>query len=255
MDLPRRGIFWYTAIEFHAGFALFQEIDVCFEVSDYAIALDGVSKHYSLGGSDICAVSKAFLMIQRGTFAAICGPSGSGKSTLLNVCGLLDSFDEGRYFLNKNNVGILNEVDRTGIRRKEIGFIFQSYNLIPVMSVFDNVSYPLILLGKSKSQIKEATFEILEKVGLAQLADRIPDQLSGGQRQRVAIARALVKHPTLVIADEPTANLDTKTAEIIIDIMKELGHQFLATFLIATHDERMTRHCDKVYCITDGVLS
>jgi len=123
------------------------------------------------------------------------------------------------------------------------------------MNVFDNVSYPLRLLGKSKPQIRTETLDILERVGLSEFSARSPEQLSGGQRQRVAIARALVKRPALVIADEPTANLDTKTAGMIVDLMKDLGHQFQATFLIATHDERMAQHCDRIVGITDGVLA
>lgn len=222
--------------------------------TNYTINIEGVSKNYFFGGANICAISQASIKINKGSFVAVCGPSGSGKSTLLNACGLIDTFDEGQYYLNDIKVNTLDEVDRTKIRRKEIGFVFQGYNLIPVMNVFDNISYPLLLLGKDKSQIKEETFDMLERVGLIEFASRLPDQLSGGQRQRVAIARALVKHPTLVIADEPTANLDTKTAEIIVDLMKDLGRQFFATFLIATHDERMARHCDKVYNIVDGIL-
>jgi len=225
------------------------------ERGDSAIDIAGLSKYYTLGEDKISALDHASFKIPRGEFVAVCGPSGSGKSTLLNICGLLDTFDAGQYYLNEIDVGILNETERTKLRRREIGFIFQSYNLIPVLDVFDNVSYPLRLLGKNKAQIKTETFAILEKVGLANFATRIPDQLSGGQRQRVAIARALVKRPTLIIADEPTANLDTRTAEIIVDLMKELGRQFAATFLIATHDERMTRHCDRILNITDGVLA
>ncbi|MDR2924461.1 MAG: ABC transporter ATP-binding protein [Azoarcus sp.] len=223
--------------------------------SDYTIEMHGISKCFPFGEESICAIDHVSLQVHKGSFAAICGPSGSGKSTLLNICGLIDTFNEGRYLLNKTDIGILNESDRTKLRRKEIGFIFQSYNLIPVMNVFDNISYPLHLLGESKSQIKSKTFEILEQVGLAKLAARIPDQLSGGQRQRVAIARALIKHPKLIIADEPTANLDTKTAEIIIALIKELGQQFSTTFLIATHDKRMALHCNYIYNITDGVLA
>ena len=225
------------------------------ERGGFAIDIAGLSKYYTLGEDKISALDHASFKIPRGEFVAVCGPSGSGKSTLLNICGLLDTFDAGQYYLNEIDVGILNETERTKLRRREIGFIFQSYNLIPVLDVFDNVSYPLRLLGKNKAQIKTETFAILEKVGLANFATRIPDQLSGGQRQRVAIARALVKRPTLIIADEPTANLDTRTAEIIVDLMKELGRQFAATFLIATHDERMTRHCDRILNITDGVLA
>jgi len=222
---------------------------------DYAVHVEGMSKYYFLGENNICAISQATFRIARGSFVAFCGPSGSGKSTLLNVCGLIDTFDEGKYYLNGLDVGSLNETECTGIRRKEVGFIFQAYNLIPVMNVFDNVSYPLRLLGKSKSQVRTETLDILERVGLSEFAARSPEQLSGGQRQRVAIARALVKRPSLVIADEPTANLDTKTAGMIVDLMKDLGHQFQATFLIATHDERMAQHCDRIIGITDGVLA
>jgi putative ABC transport system ATP-binding protein len=219
------------------------------------LKLECVSKRYTMGLTRVKAISNVSFNLTKGAFVAICGPSGSGKSTLLNICGLLDSFDEGSYYLNEIEVGQLTPLQQTEIRRKEIGFIFQSYNLIPIMSVFDNVAYPLMLLGYSKSQIRNITNTMLEKVGLKELADRVPDQLSGGQRQRVAIARALVKRPTLIIADEPTANLDTNTAEGIVELMKELGQQLSSTFLIATHDERMTRHCDKVLSLTDGVLS
>ncbi|MDR2637606.1 MAG: ABC transporter ATP-binding protein, partial [Zoogloeaceae bacterium] len=175
-------------------------------------------------------------------------------STLLNICGLIDSFDEGRYFLNGEDVGALDEKRRTRIRRQHIGFVFQNYNLIPVMSVFDNVEYPLLLLDTPASQRKARTGEILAQVGLRDLAGRLPEQLSGGQRQRVAIARALVKQPALVIADEPTANLDTHTAEQVVDLMKDLGRRFETTFLIATHDERMAARCDQARAIVDGVL-
>ncbi|MDR3214362.1 MAG: ABC transporter ATP-binding protein [Azoarcus sp.] len=223
--------------------------------SNYTITLDRISKSYQFGGGDVRAVCNISLKVRHGTFAAVRGPSGSGKSTLLNICGLLDSFDTGAYYLNDVNIGLMTDKSRTDIRRREIGFIFQSYNLIPVMNIFDNVSYPLVLLGENKFQINRLTSDVLEKVGLINLAKRLPDQLSGGQRQRAAIARALVKRPTLVIADEPTANLDTKTSGLIVDLMRELGREFMATFLIATHDERMTEHCDEVYSIVDGELA
>lgn len=219
-----------------------------------AIILDKIRKCYTFGETNVYAVTDVSFSLKRGAFVAICGPSGSGKSTLLNICGLLDTYDKGSYCLNGKIVDELSDMARTNIRRKEIGFIFQGYNLIPVMTVFDNVAYPLFLLGYAKNKVQSLTTSILRKVGLEELANRVPDQLSGGQRQRVAIARALIKSPALIIADEPTANLDTKTAEVIVDLMKELGHQFSTTFLIATHDERMTKHCDKVFTLTDGVL-
>ena len=222
--------------------------------ASHAIALTGIVKHYRMGEEDIPALRGIDLTVSRGTFAAVRGPSGSGKSTLLNICGLIDAPDAGSYLLAGEDVGGFDEAARTLIRRRAIGFVFQSYNLVPVMSVRDNVEYPLLLLGLPATERRQRVDEILAQVGLTGLADRRPDQLSGGQRQRVAIARALVKSPTLVIADEPTANLDTTTAAQVIDLMKALGHQHGATFLIATHDDRMTAHCDTVHAITDGVL-
>jgi putative ABC transport system ATP-binding protein len=219
-----------------------------------AIALSGIVKHYRSGAEDIPALKGIDLEVPAGAFVAVRGPSGSGKSTLLNICGLIDGFDAGRYLLAGEDVGGLDETARTLIRRRRIGFVFQSYNLVPVMSVRDNVEYPLLLAELPADERRLRVDEVLEQVGLTGLAERRPDQLSGGQRQRVAIARALVKSPTLVIADEPTANLDTATASQVVDLMKALGARHGATFLIATHDERMTAHCDQVRLMTDGVL-
>jgi putative ABC transport system ATP-binding protein len=222
--------------------------------ASHAIALTGIVKHYRMGAEDVAALRGIDLAVAPGAFAAVRGPSGSGKSTLLNICGLIDAPDAGRYLLAGEDVGGLGEDALTLIRRRAIGFVFQSYNLVPVMSVRDNVEYPLLLLGLPADERRGRVDEILEQVGLTGLADRRPDRLSGGQRQRVAIARALVKSPTLVIADEPTANLDTATAAQVIDLMKALGQRHGTTFLIATHDDRMTAHCDTVHAITDGVL-
>ncbi len=219
-----------------------------------AIALRGIVKHYRVGEEDVAALKGIDLDVPAGAFVAVRGPSGSGKSTLLNVCGLIDSFDAGSYHLAGEDVGGLDETARTLIRRQKIGFVFQSYNLVPVMSVRDNVEYPLLLAEVPPAERRARVDEILDQVGLEGLADRRPDQLSGGQRQRVAIARALVKSPTLVIADEPTANLDTATAQQVVDLMRALGAKHGATFLIATHDDRMTAHCDQVRSLTDGVL-
>jgi putative ABC transport system ATP-binding protein len=219
-----------------------------------AIALTGIVKHYRMGAEDVPALRGIDLDVAPGSFVAVRGPSGSGKSTLLNICGLIDAPDSGRYLLAGEDVAGLDEDARTLIRRRAIGFVFQSYNLVPVMSVRDNIEYPLLLLGLPAGERRRRVDEILAQVGLTGLAERRPDQLSGGQRQRVAIARALVKSPTLVIADEPTANLDTATAAQVIDLMKSLGQRHGATFLIATHDDRMTAHCDAVHALTDGVL-
>jgi putative ABC transport system ATP-binding protein len=219
-----------------------------------AIALSGIVKHYRVGDEEVQALKGIDLEVTTGAFIAVRGPSGSGKSTLLNICGLIDSFDAGSYRLAGEDVGRLDETARTLIRRRRIGFVFQSYNLVPVMSVRDNIEYPLLLADVAPAERRRRVDTILDQVGLAGLAGRRPDQLSGGQRQRVAIARALVKSPTLVIADEPTANLDTTTAAQVIDLMKALGQEHGASFLVATHDERMTAHCDRVHALTDGVL-
>lgn len=219
-----------------------------------AFKLSGITKHYRMGDEAIPALKGIHLEVPQGAFVAVRGPSGSGKSTLLNVCGLIDGFDAGSYWLGDEDVCRLDDRRRTEIRRRRIGFIFQSYNLVPVMSVYDNVEYPLLLTGTDEAERRKRVGEILGHVGLAAFADRLPDQLSGGQRQRVAVARALVKAPTLVVADEPTANLDTATAEQIIDLMKALGSRLGTTFLIATHDDRMAMHCDRVCSMIDGVL-
>lgn len=219
------------------------------------IELNQVVKHYRIGDNQISALRGVDLQLQTRDFAAIRGPSGSGKSTLLNICGLIDRIDDGSYRLAGEDISELDEAACTEIRRQRMGFIFQNYNLVPVMSVFDNVEYPLLLNNVPKAERRAQVSDILDKVGLSGFADRKPDQLSGGQRQRVAIARALVKAPLLVIADEPTANLDTDTAEHIVELMKSLGHRLGTSFLIATHDDRMTRHCDKVFSMQDGVIA
>jgi len=218
------------------------------------LKLSSISKTYHLGKNKIAALSKINLEVKSGEFTALQGPSGSGKSTLLNICGLLDDFNEGTYHLGGIDTSTLNKQQLTIRRREEIGFIFQGFNLIAVMTVFENVEYPLLLAGLEAKQRREQTLAILEQVGLTEFVDNLPDQLSGGQRQRVAIARALVKKPPLVIADEPTANLDSETARDVIDLMHTLGRDYGTTFLIATHDERMAARCERSLQLSDGVL-
>lgn len=218
------------------------------------LRLAGVSKSYRMGQASVPAVRDVSLAVDAGELAVLMGPSGSGKSTLLNICGLVDHPDSGSVELNGRLMGHLSASELTLVRREKIGFVFQGFNLIPVMTTFENVEYPLFLAGVPAKARREMVREMLARVGLAELEQRRPDELSGGQRQRVAIARALVKRPKLVIADEPTANLDSATANQIVAVMHELGRSGGTTFLIATHDPRLTGLCDRVISMSDGVL-
>jgi putative ABC transport system ATP-binding protein len=207
-----------------------------------------------MGQSTIPALHEVSVAIQPGEFTALMGPSGSGKSTMLNICGLVDHPDCGQVELDGDHMELLNDEALTLIRREKIGFIFQGFNLVPVMTTFENVEYPLFLSGVAVEERRQRVSEILAKVGLTDLGRRRPDELSGGQRQRVAIARALVKMPKLIIADEPTANLDSATSNQIVEVMHELGRMIGTTFLIATHDPRLTVLCERVITMNDGVL-
>ena len=218
------------------------------------IRLENVSKSYLMGQARVAALREVTLSIEAGEFTALTGPSGSGKSTLLNLCGLIDQPDSGDISIDDQPTGRLSQKDLTLIRREKIGFVFQGFNLVPVMTAFENIEYPLFLAGVGVAARRKQVDEILSRVGLSEQARRRPDELSGGQRQRVAIARALVKKPRLVVADEPTANLDSVTATQIIDLMHELGRSNGTTFVIATHDARVTSRCDRSIVLTDGVL-
>jgi putative ABC transport system ATP-binding protein len=211
-----------------------------------------VHKTYRLGEHVIRALQGVDLSVRRGELLAVTGPSGSGKSTILNLCGLIDVPDSGDIVLEGRSVQGLDETARTLLRRDALGFVFQSFNLVPVMTVAENVDYPLFIAGVPAAARRERVAAQLEAVGLLEHAQHRPDALSGGQRQRVAIARALVKRPRLVIADEPTASLDSHTADQVMDLMRERGHAEGAAFVIATHDSRLTQRCDRVLSLLDG---
>ena len=218
------------------------------------VELQDVHKTYRLGSHTIAALQGVNLRVERGELLALTGPSGSGKSTILNLCGLIDTADSGDILFDGRSITGLNDVERTLVRRDTLGFVFQSFNLVPVMTVAENVDYPLFLTGVSASERRERVAAQLDAVGLLDHAQHRPDALSGGQRQRVAIARALVKRPRLVIADEPTASLDSHTADQVLDLMRERGHAEGAAFVIATHDSRLTNRCDRVLALLDGKL-
>ena len=222
--------------------------------SNAVVELHGVHKTYHLGEHVIPALQGVDLSVQRGELLALTGPSGSGKSTILNLCGLIDTPDSGEIVLSGQQVNGLDEIQRTLLRRDALGFVFQNFNLVPVMTVAENVDYPLFIAGVPAAERRERVAAQLKAVGLLEHAQHRPDALSGGQRQRVAIARALVKRPRLVIADEPTASLDSHTADQVLDLMRELGHAEGAAFVIATHDSRLTGRCDRVLALLDGRL-
>jgi putative ABC transport system ATP-binding protein len=218
------------------------------------VELRAARKTYRLGQHLIAALQGVDLSVQRGELLALTGPSGSGKSTILNLCGLIDTPDSGEILFDGHSVAGLNEVGRTLLRRDALGFVFQNFNLVPVMTVAENVDYPLFIAGVDGPERRERVAVQLRAVGLHEHADHRPDALSGGQRQRVAIARALVKRPRLVIADEPTASLDSQTADQVLELMRECCHAEGAAFVIATHDIRLTQRCDRVLALLDGRL-
>ena len=218
------------------------------------IEMRGVHKTYRLGQHVIQALQGVDLNVQRGELLALTGPSGSGKSTILNLCGLIDRADRGEILFDGQPVAGLDEVQSTLLRRDALGFVFQSFNLVPVMTVAENVDYPLFIAGVPAAERRERVAAQLQAVGLFAHAQHRPDALSGGQRQRVAIARALIKRPRLVIADEPTASLDSHTADQVLDLMRERCHAEGAAFVIATHDSRLTQRCDRVLVLLDGRL-
>ncbi len=220
------------------------------------VELKGVHRSYKLGETHVHALRGVNLSVMEGDFTALIGASGSGKSTLLNMVGTIDSPDQGEVILDGKNVGKLSENEKSLLRNEKIGFVFQSFNLVPVLSILENVELPLLVRNAlNKEERKARSLEVLKDVGLETFAHHRPDQLSGGQRQRVAIARALVTHPKLVLADEPTANLDSKTTHSIIDLLLELNQKKKVTFLFCSHDEKLVQRVSKVIHIQDGLIT
>jgi putative ABC transport system ATP-binding protein len=220
-----------------------------------AVRLRQVAKTYNAGAAEVAAVKGISLEIPFHRFTVLVGPSGSGKTTLLNLIGCIDSPSSGAVEICGQDVAALRDNALSDFRAENIGFIFQGFNLIPVLSAFENVEYPLLLVGMGARERRERTMAMLQSVGLTEQAARRPNALSGGQKQRVAIARALVKEPQLVLADEPTANLDSATGATIIELMRRVQRQSNTTFVFSTHDPQVMSHADASFAIRDGVLT
>jgi putative ABC transport system ATP-binding protein len=220
------------------------------------VSVRNVSKDYMLGKTVVPAVRDVSLEVEQGEFLSIAGPSGSGKTTLLNLVGCVDTPTSGTVIVNGEDTARLSERALTELRLRTIGFIFQSFNLVSVLSVFQNVEFPLLLQGAlSKPERRRRVLELMEAVGLSEHTRHRPSELSGGQRQRVAIARALVTRPKLVLADEPTANLDSLTGATIIDLMREMNRRDGTTFIFSTHDPKVMSHANAIVRIADGRIA
>ncbi len=219
------------------------------------VTLENVGKTYHMDEVEVTALAEISLSIEQGGFAALVGPSGSGKTTALNLMGSLDKPTTGKVLVAGQDVSALDRKNGAAFRGQKLGFIFQDFNLLPVLTVAENVEYPLLMIRNlPKSQRGPAVARVLEAVGMNDQADKYPAQLSGGQKQRVAIARALVGEPALVLADEPTANLDGATAQRVIELMKRMRDEFGTTFVFSTHDPRIMDQAEALFHLEDGRL-
>jgi putative ABC transport system ATP-binding protein len=217
------------------------------------IELKGIQRFFNLGDETIYAIKEITLDISRNEYVALMGPSGSGKSTLMNILGCLDTPSAGQYFLEGNDVSKVSDNELAAVRNKQIGFIFQTFNLIPRLTTIENVALPLIYAGWSKKQRDERAIEVLQQVGLGDRMKHKPNELSGGQRQRVAVARALVNNPSLILADEPTGNLDTKTSYEIMALFQEI-HEKGNTIVVVTHEEDIALYTHRIVRMRDGLV-
>ena len=222
--------------------------------SDHIVQLKNVSKIYLQGETEVHAVDQLSLDIKKGDFAALCGPSGSGKTSVLNLIGGLDVPNKGEVWVDQINLATLNASALSKVRKNRIGFVFQSYNLIPVMTAYENAEFVLNLQGVSESESRDRVMAILKDVGLEGLEHRRPDEMSGGQQQRVAIARAIVTQPAIILADEPTANVDSHTATSLLDLMQQLNQKQGITFLFSTHDQHVMDRARRLITLKDGKI-
>ncbi|MBW2039699.1 MAG: ABC transporter ATP-binding protein [Deltaproteobacteria bacterium] len=213
-----------------------------------------IKKTYRQDKVEVKALNGVSLSIKKGGFIAIAGPSGSGKTTLLNIIGGLDSADSGRVLLDGNTLNNMTQTELASLRLHKIGFVFQAYNLIPVLSALENVEFVMLLQGVPLSERRERARAILDDVGLADMYDRRPAELSGGQQQRVAVARAIVSNPSIVLADEPTANLDSKTGAGLLEMMKQMNEKKKVTFVFSTHDKMVMDYARRLVYLRDGLV-
>ncbi|MDA0732590.1 MAG: ABC transporter ATP-binding protein [Bacteroidetes bacterium] len=217
------------------------------------IQAKNLTKYYTVGNTKVRALDGLDISIEKGSYIALMGPSGSGKSTLMNILGCLDSPTSGEYFLNSNDVSTLDDDSLAAIRNKEIGFVFQTFNLLPRYTALENVALPMIYAGIPKEKRLARAKEVLVQVGLGDRYTHTPNELSGGQRQRVAVARALVMRPSIIFADEPTGNLDTKTSDGIMQLLDEI-HKAGNTIILVTHEEDIAARAEKIIRLRDGKL-
>jgi len=218
------------------------------------VQIKGIKKNYQQGKVQVKALRGVDLNIHKGEFVALAGPSGSGKTTLLNIIGGLDQPDEGSVVIDNNPFSEMNQAALASLRLNKIGFVFQAYNLIPVLSAIENVEYVMLLQGVPRTQRQERAKIILDDVGLQDQYNRRPSELSGGQQQRVAVARAIVSGPAIVLADEPTANLDSKTGEGLLLMMKKMNKEKKVTFIFSTHDSMVMKYARRLVTIKDGLI-
>lgn len=221
---------------------------------NYIVDVQNICKHYKMGKVCLEALKGVSLQIERGSANALVGESGCGKTTTLNIIGGLTRATSGRVLLDGEEIGKLSDRKLSRFRNRHIGFVFQDFNLIDVYTAFENVAYPLYLAGAPRRERRQKVMAMLERVGMAQYASHRPTEMSGGQKQRVAIARALINEPKLVLADEPTANLDSKNSEIILQLMQELNKSLGITFVVATHSQRVMQYTGRIWTLQDGQL-
>ncbi|MEJ5052851.1 ABC transporter ATP-binding protein [Sphingobacterium sp. MYb382] len=221
--------------------------------NEYLIQIDDIGREYIIGTEEIHALKSVSLRIKKGEFVALMGPSGSGKSTLMNILGCLDTPSKGQYILNGINVSDMSENELAAVRNKEIGFVFQTFNLLPKSTALENVTLPLIYAGYSKKEREARARRSLDNVGLGNRVEHRPNELSGGQRQRVAVARALVNDPSIILADEPTGNLDTKTSIEIMGLIEDI-HDKGNTIILVTHEEDIAQHAHRIVRLRDGLV-